>query len=111
MDFAIAHQHWTVEDWKKVVWSDETKINRLRSDGRKWAWKKLGEGLSDRLVQGTMKFGGGSVMVWGCMMWEGTGYAVRIDGRMDAELYTRILDDNLQASLDFHSKTPYNIIF
>ena len=35
MDFALTHQHWTVEDWKKVVWSDETKINRLGSDGRK----------------------------------------------------------------------------
>ena len=58
MDFALAHQHWTVEDWKKVVWSDETKINRLGSDGRKWVWKKAGEGLSDRLVQGTQKFGG-----------------------------------------------------
>jgi len=35
LDFAIAHQDWTVEDWKMVVWSDETKINRLGSDGRK----------------------------------------------------------------------------
>ena len=33
LDFAIAHQDWTLEDWKKVVWSDETKINRLGSDG------------------------------------------------------------------------------
>ena len=63
MDFALTHKHWTVEDWKKVVWSDETKINRLGSDGRKWVWKKAGEGLSDRLVQATQKFGGGSVMV------------------------------------------------
>ena len=37
MDFALAHLNWTVEDWKRVVWSDETKINRLGSDGRKWA--------------------------------------------------------------------------
>ena len=36
LDYAIAHQHWIVEDFKKVVWSDETKINRLGSDGRKW---------------------------------------------------------------------------
>ena len=57
-----------MEDWKRVVWSDETKINRLGSDGRKWAWKRLGEGLSDGLVEGTLKFNGGSVMVWGCMM-------------------------------------------
>jgi hypothetical protein len=35
MDFALAHQDWTVEDWKRVGWSDETKINKLGSDGRK----------------------------------------------------------------------------
>ena len=50
MDFALTHKDWTVEDWKTVVWSDETKINRLGSDGRKWVWKKAGEGLNDRLV-------------------------------------------------------------
>ena len=33
-DFALAHQDWTVEDWKSVVWSDETKINRLGSGRR-----------------------------------------------------------------------------
>ena len=37
MDFAFRYENWTVEDWKRVVWSDETKINRLGSDGRQWA--------------------------------------------------------------------------
>ena len=46
MDFAVAHQDWTLEDWKRVVWSDETKINRLGSDGRKWVWKKEKENLN-----------------------------------------------------------------
>ena len=31
MDFAIRHKDWTLEDWKRVVWSDETKINCLSS--------------------------------------------------------------------------------
>ena len=35
LDFTLAYQYWTMEDWKKVVWSDETKINHLGSDGRK----------------------------------------------------------------------------
>jgi transposase len=90
--FALSHKDWTMEDWKKVVWSDETKINRLGSDGRKWVWKKDGEGLSDRLVEGTKKFGGGSLMMWGCMTWEGVGYACKIDGLMDGDLYVKILD-------------------
>ena len=58
-----AHKDWTVEDWERVIWSDETKINCLGSDGCKWVWKRPGEGLSDRLVKGTVKFGGGSVII------------------------------------------------
>ena len=27
LKFAEYHQNWTVEDWKRVLWSDETKIN------------------------------------------------------------------------------------
>jgi len=111
MEFALAHQHWTVDDWKRVVWSDETKINRLGSDGRKWAWKKAGEGLSDRQVGGTLKFGGGSLMVWGCMLWDGVGYACKIDGRMDGDLYIKILEEDLQASINYFGKSPGDVIF
>ena len=34
LKFALAHQNWTVEDWKRVLWSDETIVNRIGSDGR-----------------------------------------------------------------------------
>ena len=91
MGFAIRHKDWTLEDWKRMVWSDETKVNHLGSDGRKCTWKRAGEGLSDRLVEGIVKFGGGSVMLWGCMLWDGPGYACRIDGRMDGDLFIQIL--------------------
>ena len=111
LDFALTHQDWTVEDWKRVVWSDETKINRLGSDGRKWVWKKAGEGLSDRLIEGTLKFGGGSLMMWGCMLWEGPGYACKIDGKMDGDLYIKILEDELGESLAYYNKQPASIIF
>lgn len=36
LDFALRHKEWTIEDWKEVVWSDETKINRICSDGIKY---------------------------------------------------------------------------
>jgi hypothetical protein len=63
LDFAHAHKDWTVNDWRRVVWSNKTKINHLGSDGHKWVWKKPNEGLSDRLVEGTVKFGRDSVMI------------------------------------------------
>ena len=59
-------------------------------------WKKAGEGLSDRLVEGTLKYGDGSLMMWGCIIWDGPGYATRIDGRMDGDLYLTILKEELQ---------------
>ena len=67
-------------------------------------WKKAGKGLNDRLVKETAKFRGGSLMIWGCMLWEGVGYACKINGRMDGELYTKILEDELQESLAFYDK-------
>jgi hypothetical protein len=94
-DFAIAHRDWTVENWKCIVWSDEIKINHLGSDGRKWVWVRKGEGLSDRIVQGKEKFGGGCLMMWGWMLWEGAGMAWQIDGIMDGDLYIKMLDDEL----------------
>ena len=35
LDFAESHQYWTVEDWKQVIWSDETKIKHIGSDGKR----------------------------------------------------------------------------
>ena len=63
LDFAQTYQHWTVEDWKRVVWSDETKINRIGSDGRQWVWKRVGEPLTDWTTTPTVKHGGGNIMV------------------------------------------------
>jgi len=34
--WAEEHMEWTLEDWKRIVWSDETKINCLGSNGREW---------------------------------------------------------------------------
>ena len=111
LDFAIAHKDWTVADWKRLIWSDESKINRFGSDGRKWVWKKPRECLSDRTVNTTLKFGGGSIMIWGCMTWEGVGYLCKIDGKMDQHLYCQILEDDLQATLEHYGWEPEDVIF
>ena len=50
-------------------------------------------------------------MMWGCMSWDGVGYCCKIDGRMDAELYSQILEDELQNSLECWGKGSADIIF
>eukprot|EP01099_Mayorella_cantabrigiensis_P002717 TRINITY_DN2199_c0_g1_i2.p1 TRINITY_DN2199_c0_g1~~TRINITY_DN2199_c0_g1_i2.p1 ORF type:complete len:282 (-),score=34.38 TRINITY_DN2199_c0_g1_i2:166-1011(-) len=110
-EFARTYKEWTVEDWKRVIWSDETKINRYGSDGRKWVWKKPGTPTMDLHVRKTVKHGGGGLMMWGCMTSKGVGYSCRIDGTMDAKLYTSILKDELLPTLDYYQMGKEDIIF
>jgi transposase len=101
LKFARYHENWTVEDWKRILWSDETKINRIGSDGRDYTWKKKGEPLSDRTTTPTVKHGGGNnLMVWGCMGWNGVGVLTEVQGIMDGEQYCEILDGGLVESFE-----------
>ena len=48
-------------------------------------------------MRGTVKHGGGNVMVWG-MSWKGVGKLTFIDEKMDASMYCEILKAILQPS-------------
>ena len=45
------------------------------------------------------------------MTWEGVGFAVRIDDRMDGNLYLQILNYKLQETLEYYGFNPPDIIF
>ena len=51
-------------------------------------------------IQGTVKHGGGNIMVWGCMGWNGVGHLAEVEGRMDADQYVSILEDHMLPSLE-----------
>ena len=36
LEFAQCHQDWNIPDWSRVIFSDESKINRFQFDGRAW---------------------------------------------------------------------------
>lgn len=81
-----AKQHM---DWKRVIWSDETKINRFGSDGRHYTYKRVTEKLHPKHVKQTVKHGGGNIMIWGCITYDGPGFMTKIGGTMNKELYPR----------------------
>jgi len=49
-------------------------------------------------------------MIWGCMTWEGVGYATKIDGRMIVT-FTFNMEDELLNTLQYHGLNPFDIIF
>ena len=46
----------------------------------------------------TIKHGGGSLMIWGCMSSKSVGKLIFIEGTMDRFCYKRILSENLEDS-------------
>ncbi|GFU70411.1 transposable element Tcb1 transposase [Trichonephila clavipes] len=98
LEFAKTHQLKTDNFWKKAIFSDESKFNICGSDGRRTVWRKPNTALDPKNLRPTVKHGGGSVMVWGCMASNGVGNLVFIDGIMDHKLYIDILNNNLKES-------------
>jgi transposase len=111
MAFERRHRAWTEADWGKVVWSDETKICLMGADGRERCFRKAGEPLRDHHVTPTRKFGGGSIMIWACMLADGTGFMCRVDGGVNAELYQTILGGELMQTLEWYGLEKKDIWF
>ncbi|GFX40068.1 HTH_Tnp_Tc3_2 domain-containing protein [Trichonephila clavipes] len=63
--WARQQQHWTVYDWKHVVWSDESRFQLNLADGRIRVWRQPHESMDPICQQGTVQADGGSVMIWG----------------------------------------------
>ncbi|KAI4882978.1 hypothetical protein NFI96_015782 [Prochilodus magdalenae] len=63
-------------------------------EGR-YAWRKKNTALQEKHLLPTVKFGGGSIMLWGCVASTGSGNLVKVEGRMDSNQYRQILETNV----------------
>ncbi|KAI1001241.1 hypothetical protein K3495_g6959 [Podosphaera aphanis] len=105
-EMGVGSQNWTIDDWKRFIWSDETKINRINSDGIRYAWGKNHNSLSPATVEETLKFGGGNLMILGSISWFGVGGMSRVVGRMNSEQLMSLLETCLLPTLDQIATQP-----
>lgn len=100
INFSKEHVNKPLSFWKKILWSDESKFNRLGNDGKIHVRRPPGKAFDPKYTVKTVKFQGGGIMVWGCMSWLGVGPLVKIDGIMDQHKYKQILQDVMEPYAD-----------
>ena len=89
LDFAKEHQNWTIDQWKKVLFSDESPIF-LHWAGKKLIWRKQNERFLPVCMNGTIKHDV-KINVWCCFSANGVGELHRIKGNLNAKMYRSIL--------------------
>uniref|UniRef100_A0AAY5KXD9 Tc1-like transposase DDE domain-containing protein n=1 Tax=Esox lucius TaxID=8010 RepID=A0AAY5KXD9_ESOLU len=95
--FAHDHLDDPEEEWEKVMWSDETKIELFGLNSTHRVWRKKEENNPKNIIP-TVKHGGGNIL-WGYFSAKGTGRLHLIEGRMDGAMYREILANNLLPSV------------
>ena len=95
LEFANRYVIWTYKNWAKVFFSDESKFNLFGNDGKNKVKRRIGERLSAKCTKKTVKFGGGSVMVFGMFSSQGTTPLVRLQTRVNTQIDKNIVQDHV----------------
>uniref|UniRef100_A0AAY5LAC0 Tc1-like transposase DDE domain-containing protein n=1 Tax=Esox lucius TaxID=8010 RepID=A0AAY5LAC0_ESOLU len=108
LQYAQQHLNPPHSFWHTVIWSDETKIELYGHNHRakRYVWRGVNKAYSEQNTIPTVKHGGGSLMFWGCVSSKGTGNLVKIDGKMNAACYQKILAVNLLSWTFHHNSDP-----
>ena len=95
LDWCRERKDWTNEQWKKVLWSDES-VFELIPTRRVWVRRRKNERYHPDCINSTVKHGGGKLQVWGCMATNGVGTLKVVKGRLNAAAYVQLICHTLK---------------
>ncbi|GAA6067193.1 uncharacterized protein LOC117533128 [Tachysurus ichikawai] len=85
--------------WENTPWSDETKVELFGRCVSRYIWCKSNTACQKQNIILTVKYGGGSVMVWGCFAASGPGRLAVINRTRNSAVYQKLLKDKVWPSV------------
>ncbi|GBM98948.1 Transposable element Tc1 transposase, partial [Araneus ventricosus] len=129
LQWAREHRDWTVHEWKRVAWSDESRFLIHHVDGRARVRRLPGEQLPPSCTERrpmppcliplrypyrldghrspsctadhTQAAAAGGIMLWGTLSWSALGPVVVVEQTMKAANYLNIIADQLHTYMAF----------
>ena len=100
--WAKAHQHRTVDDWKCVIWSDESAMQKDSNATRVWTFRHQNkrEKYAPQNIRPKAKYGNLSQLVWGCFVGDKLGPIVFPSGSVKQDVYIELLHMHLEPFIE-----------
>ncbi|KAK3553354.1 hypothetical protein QTP70_002432 [Hemibagrus guttatus] len=99
LSFARKHPDDPQDFWGNTLWTDERKMELFGRSVSHYVWRKSNTAFQKKNIIPTVKYGGGSVMVWGCFAASGPGRLAVINRTMNSAVYQKILKENVRPSV------------
>ncbi|CAK1590972.1 unnamed protein product [Parnassius mnemosyne] len=93
LEFAKKYKHWTVEDWHKVCFSDESSIQILQ-DHTQFVRRRPNEKFKEDCIVERVKHPL-SIMIWGVISAKGNGRLYIVEKTMRQDQYIKVLSEKL----------------
>jgi len=102
LKWAKKYRRFTWEDWKKVIFSDETSFSVSQTGRGSWCYRYKNERYQENTILEKINRGYGCVSVWGAIINNVKFPLVRIDGRLNKEIYVTDIPGVRLLSPDFN---------
>ena len=93
--WAMNRCHFREPQWRKIIFTDESRYLLRPVDGRLRVRRYRGEFLREDLVSEVTPHGGGSVMVWGAICCDGRSRLIVLPGSLNGQRYRQVLENHL----------------
>ena len=111
MDLAYQKLNVQRQNWARVVFSDESRLNLSFADGRIRCYYRRNERFEDNCVLERNRFGGGSVMVWGAINAGFRSNLIILDVTLTARRYIDGILNAVLLPLHRRQRQNQNLIF
>lgn len=93
LDWCHAHRSWTIEDWKRVIWTDETSVVFGQRRGAQRVWRRPYEVNNKQCIRRRWK-GFSDFMFWGsfCYDLKGPCHIYKAETKKEKEAAQREID-------------------